>query len=119
MNALCIEALNWYYEDYAIVTVEPHVYRTKLWQLSDVRISHLQSGLNFSIGSPMFEQICQAAPAYAFVKANEAGGRNEKGIYRHDFEKGTTDGYDPKAYEAWIEKRPAMTIWCQTLCAIS
>ena len=30
MDALCIEALSWYYENFAIITVDPHVYRTKL-----------------------------------------------------------------------------------------
>ena len=75
-DALCIEALHWYYLNFAAIIVKPATYDTLLWHLANAKIERHPFCTCMTMGQPMLEKVVKASSAAAFnsTTGKPAGG---------------------------------------------
>ena len=111
MDALCIESLNWYYDNYASIIIKPTSHDTALWHLANVRIERHPFGTCMTLGHPMIYKIKQASPATAFLTSgSDIVNMSTPSEFRHDYPSQKINGWHPNGQVPWIGQAPLLGI---------
>ena len=125
-DALCIEALHWYYLNYAAIIVKPATYDTLLWHLANAKIERHPFCTCMTMGQPMLEKVLKASSAAAFIsttgspvggEAVPTDGGSSAGYteYRHGYNQSLINGWDPNGNVSWTEYSHEAAPLCDAL----